>query len=254
MPGRFRAWLVGPVTAALALLGAERTAEAYRPFDGTDASVAELGLLELEVAPIGYVGQDGAHYWAAPGLVANLGFAPRFELVAEGRELVGLSDAAGRGMLRLVDTQLTVKAVLLEGALQGGSGLSLATEFGPLLPMINDQRGAGFIASLIGSETSEWGSVHVNLVGKRTRAANADLFAGVILEGPVRWAARPVVEIFYEREFRAAQTFSILDGVILRASDDFNFDAALRLSRVDATNAVEVRAGFTWAIRLWGEH
>jgi hypothetical protein len=62
------------------------------------------------------------------------------------------------------------------------------------------------------------------------------------------------MEIFYEREFRAAQTFSILDGMIVRASDDLNIDAGLRLSRVDATNAVEVRAGFTWAIRLWEEH
>lgn len=63
-----------------------------------------------------------------------------WELVLEGRSEHPLS---GDGATRLVDDGLFVKTVLREGALQDKAGLSIATEFGVLLPEINGVARAG---------------------------------------------------------------------------------------------------------------
>ncbi len=43
-------------------------AEAYRPFDSTDASMAEAGTLELELGPLGYPTERRQHFTWAFGL------------------------------------------------------------------------------------------------------------------------------------------------------------------------------------------
>src|SRR3984957_13843763 len=60
-----------------------KSAHAYRPFDGTDADVAELHELELELGPIGYYNRAGAHDFVSGG-VLNFGFAHRFGLLLQG--------------------------------------------------------------------------------------------------------------------------------------------------------------------------
>jgi hypothetical protein len=65
-----------------ALSWAER-ASAYRPFDGTDANVAEPREVELEIGPVGYERQGSDHYLVAPALVFNYGVHPGFEAVVE---------------------------------------------------------------------------------------------------------------------------------------------------------------------------
>ena len=85
----------GPRTALAvgAVLAAPLDARAYRPFNSTDAAVAEKGQVEIELGPFGLV-QEGSDRWlVAPSVILNWGFADRWELVLEGRHFVHLGAA-----------------------------------------------------------------------------------------------------------------------------------------------------------------
>src|SRR3954468_22477200 len=105
------------VLAALLWSG---TAQAYRPFDGTDADVAARGEYELELGPAGYVGEGGNKTAVAPWMIHNLGIADGHELVLEGRHFVRLGDG-DVPRSRVTDTGLFLKSVLRNGSLQGRS-------------------------------------------------------------------------------------------------------------------------------------
>ena len=76
MRGHLRAPSLLAAATALATLANAPQAHAYRPFDGTDADVAELGTFELELGPVHWYSQGEAHYLIAPATVLNLGYAP----------------------------------------------------------------------------------------------------------------------------------------------------------------------------------
>jgi hypothetical protein len=238
-------------SAALALVLVAPSAAAYRPFDSTDADVAARGEFELELGPIGYLRYGEDKYLTASAFVANLGIVDRVEAVVQGTELV-LVNHGTHGSF--VDAGAFLKIVLREGSLQEGTGPSIATEVGALLPTINAEPGAGYSAAVIASQRWRLATVHLNLQGAQTRAGNADAFVGAILEGPSDWVVRPVAEAFYEDEIHVAQTVSGLVGCIARASDSLSLDVGLRAARVDTTPVFEVRAGFTWGFSLWGGH
>jgi hypothetical protein len=48
---------------------------AYRPFDGTDAAVADTGDVEIELGPVEYLREEAKHMLFAPDLRVNYGFA-----------------------------------------------------------------------------------------------------------------------------------------------------------------------------------
>jgi hypothetical protein len=50
-------------------------ARAYRPFDGTDAAVAETGEMEIELGPVEYLREGAERTLFAPDIRANYGFA-----------------------------------------------------------------------------------------------------------------------------------------------------------------------------------
>ena len=243
-----------PVTVAAgsvaALLFASGSAHAYRPFDSTDADVAARGEFELELGPVGFLRSGQTRSLVLPAVVANLGVYDRVELVLQGLELVRVD----RGLqASLEDTAALVKIELREGVLQGGTGPSIATELGAILPTLDGDPNVGASADLIVSERGSLGTVHLNIQGARTRDGNPDLFLGTILEGPFEWTARPVAEIFYEREFgTAVETFSGLVGFIGRVSDRLSFDAATRAARSQGMPVFEARAGLTWSLEVWG--
>src|SRR5262249_1764394 len=56
---------------------------AYRPFDGTDAAVADVGEVEIEFQPIGAIRAGGTTKGLSDSIV-NYGFAERWELVLQG--------------------------------------------------------------------------------------------------------------------------------------------------------------------------
>ena len=81
----------------LAIVGwvalAPRAALAYRPFDGTDADVAERGEFELELGPLGYFRLGGTNFLIVPGAVLNYGILPRTELVLQGFNYLQIGDS-----------------------------------------------------------------------------------------------------------------------------------------------------------------
>jgi hypothetical protein len=220
-------------------------AMAYRPFDGTDAAVAEPDNVEIELGPAEYVRQGDERMLIAPNVRLNYGFAKGWEAVLEGQAAHGLSAAARR--TSQIENGFSLKGVLREGALQDQPGPSIATEFGVLLPGINNEHGVGGSVAAIVSQRWEWGTVHLNTAASVTRQQHADLFVGAIVEGPRDWPVRPVAEIFYERDFGEARTRSALIGAIWQVKDDLAVDVGLRGAHVNDHTACEIRAGITFA-------
>ena len=58
---------------------------AYRPFDSTDAAVADKGEFEVELSPLSYRHDDDGIAWIAPQARLNYGFAESWEIVLEGQ-------------------------------------------------------------------------------------------------------------------------------------------------------------------------
>jgi hypothetical protein len=223
-------------------------AYAYRPFDGTDAAVADPDHLEIELGPAEYRRQAAEHTLFAPSTRFNYGFAPGWEAVVEGD--VADSLAGGIRGSSLVGAGAFLKGVLSEGVLQEKPGPSVATEFGVLLPGIRDEHGAGASLAGIVSERWDWGTVHLNAAASLTRQQHADLFVGAIVEGPHDWPVRPVGELFYERDFGQFHTRSALIGAIWQVKDDIEIDLGLRGARINDHTTGEIRAGITFAFAV----
>jgi hypothetical protein len=221
------------------------SAEAYRPFDGTDAAVAETGEMEIELGPFEYLRDGAEHELFALDLRVNYGFTPGWEASLEGKVAHGLT--AGIPGASLVESEALLKGVLREGSLQEKPGPSIATEFGILVPEINDEHGTGAILTGIASQRSGWGTVHLNAQIALTREQHADYFFSTIIEGPNDWVVRPVSEIFYEQDVGQFQTRSVLIGAIWQVQDTIAVDFGLRGARVNDHPSGEIRAGVTFA-------
>lgn len=241
------------VATGVALLVALRSAPAwaYRPFDGTDADVAELGDFELELGPTHFYYEAGHTYSIAPATVLNFGIVKDTELVIDFENFIATDPSDGRPRVALLNTDVLVKHVFREGILQGKTGLSIAVEAGPLTPEINGTNAFGASVNALFSYRWDWGTVHFNEWPSYTREHNLDLYSGIIVEGPRQWAVRPVSEIFVEKEFNGAQTESVLVGAIWEVKESFQVDLGVRAARIGDDDAAEVRFGFTWAIPLW---
>ncbi len=222
-----------------------QTAHAYRPFDGTDAAVADLRQIEIELGPAEYLRDGPQHTLFAPSTVFNYGFAPGWEGVVEGRVAHALSGGVlGTG---LVDAGAFLKGVLREGTLQDKIGPSVATEFGILLPGIRDDHGVGASLAGIVSQRWDWAAIHLNAAVSLTRQQRPDLFLDAIIEGPHDWTVRPVAEGSYDRDFVATATRSALVGAIWQVNDDVAVDFGLRGARSGDRTAGEIRLGVTFA-------
>jgi hypothetical protein len=220
---------------------------AYRPFDGTDAAVADPGEMEVELQPAGGKSSEGQKTLIAPATVLNYGFAKDWEAVLEGRLQTPLPTSVPT---TFTDGGAFLKHILRPGVLQDQAGPSIATEFGVLLPdSIGDTRFGVSIAGIV-SQRWDWGTAHFNVAGQLTRDQRGDLFTGVILEGPYKWPVRPVAEFFYEEEFGRAQTISALVGAIWQVRDNLSFDVGFRHAITNGVSVNEVRAGLTFGFPL----
>jgi hypothetical protein len=233
------------LTAAAVLACWCNAAEAYRPFDGTDAAVAETGEMEIELGPVEYFREGSERALFAPNVRFNYGFAPGWEAVLEGRIAHGLT--ADSGGTSLLGNGASLKGVLRDGSLQEKPGPSIATEFGALLPGVHDERGTGISLAGIVSERWSWGTLHFNAAAALAREQHADYFLDTIVEGPRDWVVRPVAEIFYERNVGLFRTRSALVGAIWQVQDNIAVDFGVRGARVNDHTAGEIRAGVTFA-------
>jgi hypothetical protein len=243
---------VGPVAAAsiaACILLAPARADAYRPFDGTDADVAELKVFELELGPVHYFRQGTQNELIAPALVLNYGIFENTELVVDASDYVALGKREpGVPRVSLQDDDVLVKHLFREGILQGKTGVSIAAEGGVLTPEVPESKSVGGSLDVIASYRWAWGTVHWNEWFEYTRDHHPDLFSGVIVEGPHDWAVRPVGEAFYDKDFQAGQTASLLVGAIWSVRESLALDVGLRGARADDSYEAEVRLGLTWSI------
>ena len=240
----------GSLLAVLAtglLLGLISEASAYRPFNGTDAAVADPNEVEIEFQPVGALTQDSDKSLVGPWAVLNIGFENRWEAVFEGK---GIIPASPGGAFEIADPGISLKHVLVPGSLQDQTGPSIATEFGVLLPEVNGERGVGATLQGIISQRWDWGTIHFNLAASLTREHNGDLFTSLIIEGPSKWTVRPVAEIFYEDEVNQAHTLSGLIGAIWQVNDKLSFDIGFRHALTKGHPVDEIRVGTTFGFPL----
>ena len=246
-------WRIAITTMLLlAVVAVGRSALAYRPFNGTDAAVAEPGVVELELGRIQYFELGQTPTLFSPDVVLNYGIGERWEFVLQGRlahEL--LPDSQGPN---LVDNGVFLKGILREGSLQDKAGPSIATEFGLLLPATRDEPGTGASLAFIVSQRWQALTVHLNAEVAMTRQQLPDTAFSVILEGPYSWPVRPVAEFFYEREYGGSEIGSGLVGAIWQANDNLAVDVGLRGGWIDGVPFKEVRAGVTIGFRVPGSH
>jgi hypothetical protein len=243
----FPRWLAQSFVVASGLVAWSGSASAYRPFDGTDADVAKMGEIEIELQPAGRLRDESGASLISPAWVINYGFSEDWEAVFEGQGQTPLSPS---GPTSLTAAGAFLKHVVLPGSLQDKSGPSIATEFGVLLPDSTGDSGVGLSLAGIVSQRWDWGTIHLNAESALTRDHHADLFIGAIIEGPATWTVRPVAEIFYENEFGNEATFSSLVGLIYRVRDDLSFDVAVRHALTGGHPTSEIRAGLTFGFPL----
>jgi hypothetical protein len=222
-------------------------AQAYRPFDGTDAAVAKKGEMEIELQPAGRLRDESGTSLIAPATVINYGLSDDWEAVFEGQ---GQTPLSPMGPTSLTAAGAFLKHVLVPGSLQDKTGPSVATEFGVLVPDSTGNSGVGASLAGIVSQRWDWGTIHLNAETVLTRDHHGDVFLGAILEGPSTWSVRPVAEIFYENEFGKAETVSGLVGLIWRVRDNLSFDVGIRHALTNGHPVNEVRAGLTFGFPL----
>jgi len=215
----------------------------YRPFDSTDAAVADKGGFEVELSPLSFRHDDDGAAWISPSARLNYGFAENWEVVLEGQ-----AEHFSHMRSRLVENALSVKGVLQEGSLQEKDGWSLATEASLLLPGINAEDGAGLEWTGIASRRWDWGSIHFNIAAELTRDQRLGTFTGLIMEGPDDWPVRPVAEVNYQRTFRTEEETSVLLGAIWKVKDHLALDIGFRHAWINSRPDEQVRAGVTFAL------
>jgi len=245
-----RARVAGAMVAA-ACLSAGSNALAYRPFDGTDAAVAEIGEFEAELGSAYTRNDDGRATLALPATVLNLGFARHVEGVVDFKPMLALGSVPTGERFELADTDVLVKWVFVPGSLQGRHGPSIALETGPLLPELHGDPGFGYQASLIASQRWRAVMAHVNALGALSRTGALAGVASLILEGLPASRVRPVTELLIFGERGEGVTYSALQGAIWTLNDALAFDAAGRVAREEHRAVFEARVGFTWAVALW---
>ena len=246
---------------AVAFFGLALRAWAYRPFDGTDAAVAETGEMEIEFGPAGYLHMERQSWLVAPAAIANLGIAGGWELVLEGKQLWRIGSAtasapADNSRLVLTDSAFSVKHVLVDGILQGRDRPGLACEVGALLPALHEEGGFGAVVAVILSSGLGPVVTHLNLQAIFSPAHEPGGFVGLIVEGPQRWPVRPVLELAGERERGGTGILSALAGFIWTVSPSLALDGAVRVGRQDEareghTSLVELRTGLTWSFPVF---
>ena len=223
---------------------------AYRPFDQTDADVAELHVLELELGPLQFERSAGRTAYV-PTFILNAGLLPGWELVIDTSGSGTVAGPREPGEVFDFEAGVAFKGVVRKGSLQDGEGPSIAVEPELLLPATAGPSGFGFAAGVIVSQRWPALTLHVNLVPAWSRAHNLAGQVGFIAEGPAEWTVRPVGEVYVEAEHAVpGVTSSFLGGVIWRISPRVSTDAAVRVGTVSGTGLVELRVGLTWDVPL----
>src|SRR5215467_11745445 len=86
-----------PALTCVVIIGAAMVCStasfAYRPFDGTDAAVADPQEVEIELEPAGILRQTARTSLIAPFMIFNYGFAKNWEFVFQGQREFPLANS-----------------------------------------------------------------------------------------------------------------------------------------------------------------
>ena len=218
---------------------------AYRPFVSTDAAVADVREVEIELGYFNLERTRRENTITTPAVVLNYGFAKNWELVAEFR-------VEASPHLEITDPGLFLKGVLKEGVLQEKEGISFAIEAGPLLPStLPRERGVGFEATGIVSAKLEPFTVHVNGGGGLDRDdRHGFAIWGVIGELPVHPQVRLVGEVNGENTQGERPISSALLGVIWQTTKNLSLDAGIRHGISRAAPDWQFTLGLTWGFAV----
>ena len=221
---------------------------AYRPFVSTDAAVADVKEMEIELGYFNWARDRGKSTFIVPQTVLNYGLVKNLELVGEFSVKV-----LPHGSVQLADPALSLKSVLKRGFLQDASGVSFAVEAGPLLPTTNkDENRFGFEAiGIVSGKLAAW-TYYLNLGGGLDRALTSPFVVwGVIGELPISSKLRLVGEINGESVKRNTPDSSALLGFIWRAPWQSVFvDAGIRRRISHATSDWMLTTGLTFSFSL----
>jgi hypothetical protein len=230
---------------------APRSAIAFRPFDGTDARVAEAHLFELEMSPISYARMGSERFLIAPGMSLNYGTGSGFEFALEGESVMFMHADPEGDSPRLGEAAFEFKKVLRPGVLQKKKGPSIATEESVEFPS-RGQSHAGFGASLIVSQPLPSAStmLHFNAELARTQEQQTERFVSMILEGPEAWPVRPVGELSWKRAGEEIGVRGFLAGLIWQTRQGLTMDAAVKFLDGGGEHGLELRTGFTWHMQV----
>ena len=233
----------GAATACCLMLSAS-SAWAYRPYDSTDADVADEDELEIEL------GWRDAEFEPdqerAIAAVFNFGIGHERELVLEGQWDRFESPSAGTHS-SVNDVALLLKQVHRRGSLQGELGLSVASECGVLVPTEGEDSGLGGECALIASHSSSMLSFHANVAlafETDHRWANS---LGLIVEGPGSWRVRPGLELLREHAEGEDTEVSMLVGGVWNPAERLAIDLAYRRGLEPSNEPSEWRIGLAWS-------
>src|SRR5262245_56164797 len=187
-PLRDRSSALKHIVWCAAVLLLAQPASAYRPFDSTDAAVADRGEIEIECGPVGYAVEGADRFIVVPAAIVNLGLPSRWELVVEGKNFLALGSSPQQPIRsRLDDSALSVKRVITTGGSPAERGPSIAIEVSLLLPTAPDQHRFGSALTGIVSQQWSWSTVHLNEAVVLDHEQRWTTLSGVILEGPSKW-------------------------------------------------------------------
>lgn len=240
----FPAWTVSLL--ALALLF-PATAHAYRPFDFSDADVADSRTVEFEVGPVEYVQEGSERALHLPKLAVNFGLGRGYEFSFDAIHRLALNPEEGEARSSLVDGALALSKLLRKGSLQDGHGPSIAAEAQVLVPTRGESHlGAG--ASAVVSNASDVGVVHLQGEIQREPEGVTGGGAGLIVEKADTRGWRPVAEFKLEGEKGEPTDRGVLLGAIFQKSDGLAFDLGVNLGQAAGERWIEVRTGFTYEL------
>jgi hypothetical protein len=217
----------------------------YRPFVSTDAAVADLGEVEIELGYAGFRAERSRVTIIAPTMVSNLGIAQDLELVGEFKLANDLSHDRDEDATRVEDGAVSLKWVLRDGVLQDdGSGPSVGVELSALLPTRRgESRPGGELTGLLSARTLGW-TYHLN-AGALVEPDGSEpgLVWGMIGEHAIYGTLRAVAEINGESVRTSRADNSFLVGTIL----SLTAPAPLHVLSLD----VGVRRGLSSAAADW---
>jgi hypothetical protein len=231
--------------AALAAMVVASAAYAHRPYDGTDAAVADPGAIELELG-VANLHEGDSRIVAVPDVVVTYGLSQGNEVGVEAHVNRVRDGLTAPYRTRVEDAAINWKHVLRKGSLQEAEGPSIAAECSLLLPQSwSDSHTLG--AGCTGLVSHQWSLLtgHLNFGLERTPEHTNVRSLALIGEAPEDWPVRPGAELRWERDNSGGWNRSVRAGLAIPRGKNLAFDAAWQVGRSSDGPIHELRAGFT---------